>query len=160
MRTTEVAAAVLALSVAWVPARAEKPDASGGGISVVAEEQECEGGPAAVVVHYLGLAPQQASALGQLLQEREQTLAPVVQQIALREQRIRELIVAGGDPAEIGTLAVQVHHLRQQVEAIQGTFLAGFESLLGLEQRARWQQVRLAARLQPVVPAFQALSLL
>ena len=35
---------------------------------------------------------------------RQAALTPILQQIALREQRIRDLVAAGGNPAEIGTL--------------------------------------------------------
>lgn len=157
--TNRIAAAVLALSVAG-PLGAQETDGPDAVAVAVEEPSECDGGPAAVVVRFLGLTPEQASALGQLLQERQQALAPILHEIAVREQRIRELVASGGDPAEIGVLVVQVHHLRQQAEAVQGSFLARFESLLDAEQRGRWQQVRAAALLQPVLPAFLALRLL
>ena len=69
-------------------------------------------------------------------------------------------MAGGGDPAEIGVLVVQVAHLRHLVEAAQAQFLAAFQGLLDDMQRRKWEQVRVAARLQPVVPAFQALQLL
>jgi hypothetical protein len=116
--------------------------------------------PAAVVSQFLHLAPPQAQAFAQLLQVRQAAMAPLLQQIAVREQRIRELVAAGGDPAEIGTLMLQVHQLQQAVAGVQGQFLGGLSSLLTDEQRQIWEQVRLAARLQPVLPAFQALQLL
>jgi hypothetical protein len=161
--TKRVTAVALALMAGWTPLRAQEPDASAGGTAVVRAEQgvpDCEGGPIAVVVHFLGLRPDQLPVLEQVLHERQQTVAPLLQGIAMREQRIRELIATGGSPAEIGVLVVQIHQLRQQIEVAQAAFLARFESLLDAEQRVRWQQVRVAARLQPVVPAFQALQML
>jgi hypothetical protein len=157
------AAVALALMAGWTPLRAQEPDASEGGTAVVRAEQgapDCEGGPVAVVVHFLGLRPDQLPILEQALSARQQTVAPLLQGIAMREQRIRELIASGGSPAEIGVLVIQIHQLRQAVEVAQAVFLARVESLLDAEQRARWQQVRVAARLQPVVPAFQALQML
>ena len=132
------------------------------GTAVVEAEQGsvCEGSPVAVVAHFLGLTPDQLPILAQALTERQQTLAPILQGIAMREQRIRELIASGGNPAEIGVLVVQIHQLRQQAEAAQTAFLAGVELLLDAEQRVSWQQVRMAARLLPVVPAFEALEML
>ena len=57
-------------------------------------------------------------------------------------------------------LVIQIHQLRQAVAVAQAVFMARVEALLDAEQRVRWQQVRLAARLLPVVPAFQALQML
>jgi hypothetical protein len=158
----KVAIAALTVLAAWTPLRAQEPEASDGATAVIRAEQtgDCEGGPVAVVAHFLGLRPDQLPLLEQALRERQQTLAPILQGIAMREQRIRELIATGGSPAEIGVLVVQIHQLRQAAEAAQAVFLSRVESLLDAEQRARWQQVRVAARLQPVVPAFQALQML
>jgi hypothetical protein len=148
---SRAAGAVLTLMVAWVaPLRAQPAQ----------QVAECEGGPLAVVAQFLSLAPEQIEALAQSLRERQEALAPIQQEIARREQRIRELIASGGDPAEIGRLVIEIQQLRQLAEAAQAAFLARFQSLLNDEQRRRWQQVQVAARLQPALPAFQALSLL
>lgn len=162
-RKSRAAGAALALILAGaLPLQAQEPQASRPGSEpvVVAQGAECEGGPLAVVAQFLTLAPEQVQALGQLLQEREQASAPILQQIAIREQRIQELIATGGDPAEIGQLVVEIHQLRQAAQAVQAQFLAGFQSLLNEPQQQRWAQVQMAAQLQPVVPAFQALRLL
>ena len=159
---TRVAAVALTVLAGWTPLRAQEREASEGGTAVVRAEQgaDCDGGPVAVVAHFLGLRPDQLPVLEQVLGERQQTLGPILQAIAMREQRIRELIASGGSPAEIGVLVIQIHRLRQAAEVAQTAFLARVESLLDAEQRVRWQQVRVAARLQPVVPAFQALQML
>jgi hypothetical protein len=162
MTTMRTVAAVALTLMASTALRAQAPDAPEAETTVVRAEQstDCEGGPLAVVAHFLRLTPEQLPVLGQALHERQQTVGPLLQGIAMREQRIRELIASGGSPAEIGVLVIQIHQLRQQVEAAQALFLARVESLLDAGQRALWQQVRLAARLQPVVPAFQALQML
>lgn len=134
-----------------------------GAVPLLAQEsaaRPCEGGPLAVVAQFLRLAPEQVQAVATALQERQATVEPILREIALREQRIRELIAQGADPAEIGTLVVEIHHLRQAAEAAQAQFLARFGSSLNDAQRARWEQVRVAFQLQPVVPAFQALNAL
>jgi hypothetical protein len=141
------ASAVIASSLATVPAIAQ-------------ETPDCGAAPVAVVARFLHLGPEQAQAFGQLLQARQAALAPILQQIALREQRIRELLAAGANPAEIGVLMLQVHGLQQAAAAAQARFLTAFAELLDEEQRRRWEGARAAARLQPVLPAFQALQLL
>jgi hypothetical protein len=116
--------------------------------------------PPAVVAKVLHLAPPQAEAFMQLLQARQAAMAPLLQEMAVREQRIRELLAGGGNPADIGVLTIQVHQLQQAVAGAQAEFLAGFDGLLNDGQRRSWEQLRAAAQLQPVLPAFQALQLL
>ena len=155
--------AVLALMVAWAaPLLAREAAASGSMSGTVSAQPSAggESGPLAVVTEFLGLAPEQVQVLVQLLRERQETLPPILQEIAQREQRIRELIASGGDPAAIGRLVIEIHQLRQLAEATQAQFLARFQSILNDEQRGRWQQVRVAAGLQPVLPAFQVLQIL
>lgn len=165
MRTgkSRAGGAMLALVMAGaVPLRAQDEEATrrGSDPAAVAQVAECEGGPLAVVAQFLGLAPEQVQAVAQLIQQREQSLAPILQQIAIREQQIAELIATGGDPEQIGQLVIEIHQLRQAAQGVQAQFLAGFQSLLSEPQRQRWAQVQLAAQLQPVLPAFQALRLL
>jgi len=154
-----VAAVALTVLAGWTPLRAQEPEAPD--VMVRAEQgADCEGGPIAVVAQFLSLRADQLPVLEQALGERQQTLGPILQEIAVREQRIHELIVSGDNPAEIGVLVIQVDALRRQAEVAQAVFLARVEALLDAEQRVLWQQVRLAARLQPVLPAFQALQML
>lgn len=157
----KAAVALVTLMVAWaVPLRAQEPGPSRAGAVTAAQPADGEGGPLAVVAQFLSLAPEQVQALTQLLRERQETVGPLLQEIARREQRIRELVASGGDPAEVGRLVIEIHHLRQLGEAAQAGFLARFGSLLTEEQRRKWRHVRIAARLQPVLPAFQALQML
>src|SRR5262245_30537858 len=150
-------AGLLASSVTWTGAAAQERPAQP---APAVEGTECGANPLAVVARVLQLAPEQVQAVGQLLQARQAALAPILLQIAQREQRIRELVEAGGNPAEIGVLMLQVHQLQQAAAAAQSQFLAGFAGVLNDEQRQRWEQVRIAAQLQPVLPAFQALQIL
>jgi HPt (histidine-containing phosphotransfer) domain-containing protein len=162
-RSSRAAGAVLALilaGAATLPAQETEAAWPEGTPVAAAQGAGCEGGPLAVVAQFLGLAPEQVQALGRLLQEREQSLAAVQQQIAARERQILQLIMTGGDPAQIGPLVVEVHELRQSAQTVQAQFLASFPSLLSEPQRQRWAQVQMAAQLLPVVPAFQALRLL
>jgi len=157
------ASAVLMVTVAWAASLLAQEPGESRAVRATAQVQpgaEGEAGPLAVVAHVLGLAPEQVQALAQLLRERQQSLAPILEEIARREQRIRELIATGGDPAEIGRLVLEIHQLQQLAEAVQAEFRARFTSLLNEEQRRRWQEVGVAASLQPALPAFQALQLL
>lgn len=113
-----------------------------------------------VVVKFLALRGDQVEILGQLLQARQEAEAPLIQAIAEREKRLRQLLESGGTPPEIGQFVIEIHALRKQVAQVQQSFLANWENSLDPEQRQRLEAVRLAARLQPIVPAFQQLQLL
>jgi Spy/CpxP family protein refolding chaperone len=158
-RTRMGGAAVALLLAVALPVRAEQASKRDGDVAEAAKGPDCDGGPLAVVAQFLALAAEQVQAVGQLVQEREQALAPIHQQIAVREQIIEQLLASGGDPAEIGQLVVEIHQLRQAAQAVQAQFLAGFQSVLSEPQRQRWAQVQMAAQLQPVLPAFVALRL-
>lgn len=157
MRTKTKAVAVL---LPWTLALAIPLAAQGTEPSQAAPGAGCEGAPVYAVAGFLGLVPEQTRALVLLLAERQAALAPIQQGIAVREQHIQELIAAGGDPAEIGRLVVEIHQLRQAAATAQARFLARFGAVLTAEQRSRWQGVQAAARLQPILPAFQVLQML
>lgn len=112
------------------------------------------------VVQFLQLRPEQVERLQQLLQARREAVAPLLQAIAEHERRLRELLESGGTPPEVGQVVIELHALQAQVAQVQQSFLANWENSLEPEQRQRLEPVRQAARLQPIVPAFQQLQLL
>lgn len=113
-----------------------------------------------VVVHVLKLTEDQAMGLKHLLEMRRQAVAPLLQAIAQKEMQIQELLRTGGSAAEIGQLVIEIHQLKQLVQQAQESFLAAFFDLLNDEQEQRFQQIVIAERLQPVLPAFKALHLI
>lgn len=112
------------------------------------------------VVQFLQLRPDQQMVLGQLLQARQQALAPLLQGIAQRESRLYQLLDSGGTPPEIGILVIEIHILQKQAAQVQQDFVSRWESLLDSDQQQRLQAARVAVSLQPLVPAFQLLRLL
>jgi len=112
------------------------------------------------VVRFLQLRPDQVEALEELLAARREAVAPLLQAITEREKRLRQLLESGGTPPDIGQVVIEIHELQKQVVQAQHVFLAKWQELLDEEQRQRLEAVRLAARLQPVLPAFQQLNLL
>jgi hypothetical protein len=112
------------------------------------------------VAQFLQLTPDQQIVLGQLLQARQQALAPIQQGIGTLENQLEQLLESGGSPAAIGQLAIEIHALQKQAAQVQQSFLARWEGLLDPAQQQRLQTARVAATLQPLVPAFQLLQLL
>ncbi len=115
--------------------------------------------PLQLVVQFLQLQPAQEPIFGQLLQVRQTAVAPLFQGITQREQQIDELFASGGNPAQVGILLFQIHALQQQIMQTQQVFLANLANLLDADQQQRLAAVSVAAQLQPVVPAFEALQL-
>lgn len=115
--------------------------------------------PIQSVAQFLQLQPDQAQEFAQLLLARQAAVAPLLQEIQQRVQQLEALLSASGSPAEVGILVIQIHALQQQVALAQQDFLSKFVNLLDPEQEQRLEAVRIAAQLQPVLPAFQQLNL-
>ena len=113
-----------------------------------------------VVVQFLQLSDDQALALRELLQQRQQAVGPLLQMIAEKEGQIRSLLETGGSAEQIGQLVIEIHQLAQLIQQAQQNFLAAFESLLNPDQEQRWRAIQLADRLQPILPAFKVLHLI
>jgi hypothetical protein len=113
-----------------------------------------------LVVHFLQLSDDQALALRNLLQQRQQAIGPLLQMIMEKEAQIRSLLETGGSAEQIGQLVIEIHQLRKLIQQAQENFLAAFVDLLNPEQEQRWHAVQLAERLQPIIPAFKILHLI
>ena len=115
--------------------------------------------PIQIVVQFLQLRPDQVQEFGQLLQARQAAVGPLLEQVQQRVKRLEELLNSGGSPPEVGVLVIQIHMLQQKVAQVQQDFLSKFVNLLDPEQQQRLEAVRIAAQLQPILPAFQQLYL-
>ena len=113
-----------------------------------------------VVVRFLQLSEDQAMTLRQLLEQRQQAVAPLLQAIAQREELLQQLLQSGGSAEQIGQLVIEIHQFKQLIQQAQQTFLAALEDLLNPDQEQRWHAIQLADRLQPIVPAFKVLHLI
>jgi hypothetical protein len=118
-----------------------------------------ETSPLQVVAEFLQLRPGQASELGQLLQQRQTRLVPLFQTAQALIQQLGTLLNSGGNPAQVGTVVIQIHALQQQMAQAQQGFLTQFVAILDPEQLQKLQAVQIAAQLQPILPAFQPIFL-
>jgi len=115
--------------------------------------------PIQIVAQFLQLRPDQVQEFGQLLQARQAAVVPLLQGIQQRGRQLEALLNSGGSPADVGMLVIQIHRLQQQGAQVQQDFLSTFVNLLDPEQQQRLEAVRIAAQLQPILPAFQQLYL-
>jgi hypothetical protein len=127
--------------------------------TTTAEENGEAPSPIQIVVQFLQLRPDQVQEFGQLLQARQAAVVPLLEEIQQRVKRLEELLNSGGSPPEVGALVIQIYTLQQQVAQVQQDFLSKFVNLLDPEQHQRLEAVRMAAPLQPILPAFQQLYL-
>jgi hypothetical protein len=118
-----------------------------------------ETSPLEIVAEFLQLQPGQLSALEQLLQARQATLVPLLQTAQTLIQQLANVLNAGGNPAQVGVLVIQIHALQQQMAQAQQGFLTQFVAILNPEQLQKLQAVQIAAQLQPILPAFQPIFL-
>ncbi len=113
-----------------------------------------------VVVRFLQLSEDQAMTLRNLLEQRRQAVAPLLQAIAQREELLQQLLQSGGSAEQIGQLVIEIHQFKQLVQQAQEAFLAAVMDLLNPDQEQRWRAIHLADQLQPIVPAFKVLHLI
>lgn len=134
-------ALVLLMSVA--PAFAQQPD------------------PMAVVAHVLELSPDQITAWSQILHSRQEAIQPMAQQAQAREQTIGQAFASGHpDAVVVGQALVELHALQEQIGAVNAQSLQQFAQILTPDQQQRLNDIRNAAQVCPIVPAFQATGLL
>jgi hypothetical protein len=119
-----------------------------------------ETSPLQVVAEFLQLTPGQVSELGQLLQARQTAIVPLFQTAQALTQQLGNLLNSGGgNPAQVGVVVIQIHAVQQQIAQAQQSFLSQFAATLNADQQQRLQAVRIAAQLQPILPAFQPIFL-
>ena len=118
-----------------------------------------ETSPLQVVAEFLQLRPGQVSELEQLLQARQAALVPLFQTAQALIQQLGNLLNSGGNPGQVGVLVIQIHALQQQMAQAQQVFLSQFVAILDTDQLQKLQAVRIAAQLQPILPAFQPIFL-
>ena len=118
-----------------------------------------ETSPFEVVAEFLQLRPGQASELGQLLEARQAAIVPLLQTAQALTQQLAVLLNTGGNPGQVGVLAIHIHALQQQIGQAQQSFLSHFVAILDAEQAQKLQVVQIAAQLQPILPAFQPIFL-
>ena len=115
--------------------------------------------PLQVVAEFLQLQPAQITELGQFLQIRQATLAPLLETLQALTERLGILLNSGGGPAQVGAVVIQIHAVQQQVVQARQTFLTQFTAILDPEQLQKLQAVQIAAQLQAILPAFEPIFL-
>ena len=122
-----------------------------------AEPSSQEASPLEVIATFLQLRPGQVSQLEQLLQARQEGVAPRIQQLQVLGKQLDALLNSGANPAQVGLTVIQIHALQQQISQIQQAFVSQLVAMLDVDQLQRLHAVQIAVELQPILPAFRLL---
>ncbi|HSN56916.1 MAG TPA: hypothetical protein VLT32_19755 [Candidatus Sulfomarinibacteraceae bacterium] len=144
--------AILRLAVAApVPAQTEPPGEG---------PHPAMGAARHAIANFLDLDPDQVAAWDLLWADHRSAEQPLRRQIADVQAAIDDLFAAGvPDPAELGLLVIERHDLGEALVDVHVIYVEGFHGLLDDEQMRRLDQIRLADRIQPWIPAFKAFEL-
>lgn len=113
------------------------------------------------VAAFLQLDESQAAAWTALLEDRGAAARPLHDAAAAVQAELEALLAtADPDPTAVGELVLERRSLGEQLAEVNQTYVAGFEALLSEDQTARLGFVRRAARVRPVIPAFERMGLL
>ena len=117
--------------------------------------------PLTIVSKVLLLADEQTQALGDIIQARGESIRPAVQEVQAREQALaQQLQSSDPDPQTVGRLVIEIRRIQEQIhQAVEATNRQ-FEAVLTPDQLARLQQIRAAAPVCDVIPAFKAAGLM
>jgi len=115
--------------------------------------------PIALVARFLELTPDQMEQVKALMETRRAAIEPLSKQVAENEKTLQDLMTSSNpDAAEVGTLVLEIHQLREQIGVAQKQFLSSFEGILTTEQQNKLNVLRRANRLLPVIQALNELK--
>lgn len=108
----------------------------------------------------LNLTDDQITKLRELRKAEWDALAPVREQLRTNRQAYREKLQAGGDPAEIGRLALAGEQLRKKAQEIRQSYHKQALAVLTPAQQSALAKLEEAAKLAPAIGQAVALNLI
>ena len=117
--------------------------------------------PFQVLQNFFDLSDEQLNAflaLRQTFEEQVTSIHPELQK--LQEELHRELESEQPSSDVVGELLIQIHFLQTQIRDARASLQRSFEELLNEKQLEKWQLLRTAASLAPLLPVFKELGLL
>ena len=126
-----------------------------------ADSEDSVPAPIRVVSAFLELTEDQVSNLiiiREMLHSEVQPLAEAKK--ALQEELKAEL--ASEDPSAdyVGRLVIEIHFFKSQIKEAHMAYVGAFEAMLDDRQLQKYGAIKMAVRLQRVIPAFEKLGLI
>ncbi len=113
-----------------------------------------------LVIEFLELDADQIASWEILWADHRAAEEPLHQQIASVQAMIEDQFASGApDPNELGLLMIERRDLGEALIDVHVVYLEGFEFLLDEEQARRLREIRIAERIQRLIPAFKAFEL-
>jgi len=136
-------------------------------VPVFAQEKSPEQEPGPImngahqlVIEFLDLDANQVAAWDVLWADHRAAEEPIRQQIAAVQALIEDQFASGApDPTELGLLMIDRRDLGEALIHVHIVYVEGFEFLLDDEQAHRLREIRVAERIQGLIPAFKMVEL-
>ncbi len=125
------------------------------------ESEDYVPAPIRVVSHFLELTEEQVQNLIFLREELKDQVQPLAEvKKGLQEDLKAELVSEEPSADYVGELVIEIHFIQSQIKEAYMAYVGAFETLLDDAQLRKYGAIKMAARLQRVIPAFQKLGLI
>ena len=117
--------------------------------------------PIRVVSAFLQLTEEQVNNLTILREDLHTTVAPLIEvKKGLTEDLKTEL--ASDEPSAdyVGELVIEIHFIKSQIKEAHMAYVGYFSAMLDDAQLRKYGAIKIAVRLQKVIPAFEKLGLI
>ena len=132
-----------------------------GGWMHAQESEDYVPAPIRVVSAFLELTEDQVNNLLILREDLHSTVAPLIEvKKGLQEDLKAEL--ASDEPSAdyVGELVIEIHFIKSQIKEAHMAYIGSFEFMLDDAQLRKYGAIKMAVRLQKVIPAFEKLGLI
>ena len=117
--------------------------------------------PIVAVAAILELNNDQIHALLTMIEARDAAIRPLAEELQRHQQALaQQLQSPSPDPATIGQLIIEMRAIESRIQQTVGDANKRLDDILSADQRTRLDQLRAAAGVCPVIPAFKAVGLL
>ena len=132
-----------------------------GGWMHAEESEDYVPAPIRVVSAFLELTEEQVNNLIILREDLHSTVAPLVDaKKGLQADLKAELASDEPSATYVGELMIEIHFIQSQIKEAYMAYVGSFEALLGDRQLQKYGAIKMAVRLQRVIPAFEKLGLI
>ena len=125
------------------------------------ESEDYVPAPIRVVSAFLELTEEQVNNLIILREDLHTTVAPLIEaKKGLQEDLKAELSSDEPSADYVGELVIEIHFFKSQIKEAHMAYIGSFEAMLEDAQLRKYGAIKLAVRLQKIIPAFEKLGLI
>ncbi len=125
------------------------------------ESEDYVPAPIRVVSAFLELTEDQVNNLLILREDLHTTVAPLIEaKKGLQEDLKAELASDEPSATYVGELMIEIYFIQSQIKEAYMAYVGSFEAMLDDAQLRKYRAIKLAVRLQKIIPAFEKLGLI